>query len=263
MEKLFVSRIVGVLCLCFSCSLSFGQSNYYVFKKQGKPALNTTKLLERGSLFSESDTLFMAAKDYVLLVNELGELFEINKPNKYAFSAVIDYQRKLEADSFTKKYFTYVWKQFTNQLKRKQEAGVVYREERNIQLVSPIDSLRLFSPEVRFKWQNNTDSKEVFFFLRNLNTNHLTKIGLTGNTVLLNLDNLVLKPGETYEWSVATEAFPNLNKLKFNRLKLLTKVDYDKFKQEINTLIKAFTLLGFSEAEIKLAICLDYKFCDY
>lgn len=261
MEKLFILRIVGIVC--FSCSLSFGQSNYYVYKKEGKPVLNTIKNLERGGLFSESDTLFMAAQDYVLLVNESGELFEINKPNKYAYSAIVDYKRKFESNSFSKKYFTYVWKQFTNQLKRKQQAGVVYREERNIELVSPVDSLRLFSPEVRFTWQNRTDSTEVFFFLRNLNTKHLAKIGLKGNTMVLNLDNFILKSDETYEWSLATEPFPNLNELKFNRLDLLSKAKYEKLKTDMNAIVKVFTILGYSESDVKKAICQDYKLCEY
>lgn len=263
MERLLISRVIGVLLLFFTCSLSFGQGSYYVFKKQGKPVLNTTKTLERGGLFSKSDTLFMAAQDYVLLVNEFGELFEISKPNKYAFSAIVDYKSKLESDSFTKKYFTYVWKQFTNQLKRKQQAGVVYREERKVNLMSPMDSVKMYAPEISFTWHNTTSQEDVFFFLRDLETDHLTKVGLTGNSIMLNLDNLLLKSGQAYEWSVSTASYPNLNTLKFNRIQILSKEEFQKMEKEIAAIVKAFTYLGFTEKEIQEAICLDYKFCTF
>lgn len=261
MERIFLSRIVVVLTLCFTCGICFGQQNYYVFKKRGKPALNTDKILERGAALLESDTLYMGEKDYVLLVNKSGALFEITKPNMYAFSAIADYQRRLEDDSFTKKYFVYVWKQFTNQMKKKQEAGVVYREERKVKLLAPRDSVMIFSPEVRFSWQNTTDESELFFFFRDLKTKHLTKIGITGSTLVLNLDNFLLKSGQGYEWSVSTSSFPNLNELKFNRLDILSKEEHEKLEREVAAIITAFKYLGFSEAEIQEAICLDYRFC--
>lgn len=261
MERIFLSRLIWLWLFGFTCTATFAQQGYYVFKKLGRPALNTSTILERGSQFLESDTLYLGQKEYVLLVNELGELFEITKPNKYAFSAIIDYRRRLEADSFTKKYFAYVWKQFTNRIKKKQESGVVYREERNVKLIAPRDSVKMFSPELEFVWQNNSDTEALYFFLRDLKTRHLTKIGLTGERINLSLDNQLLKSGQAYQWSASTEAFPNLNELKFHRLTLLTKGEFEQFEKEMNALIKAFTLLGFSEAEIQEAICQDYKFC--
>lgn len=261
MERIFLSRISGLLILLFTCSLSFGQNNYYVFKKDGKPSAAGAKILERGSPFLESDTLYLQEKDYVLFVNEIGELFEIDKPNIYAFSAIADYKKILETDSFTEKYFAYVWKQFTNKLKKKQEAGVVYREERKVELLAPMDSVKFYNPEVRFEWKNTTDVDQLYFFFKDLETGHLTKIGVTGTTLILNIDQYLLKPGQAYDWSVSALKFPNLNELKFNRLNILSKTDYEQLEKEMAALIKAFTYLGFSEAEIQEAICLDYKFC--
>ena len=192
MENIFFSRIIVFTVLCFICQTLCGQEPYYVFKKMGEPAINTNKVLQRGSVFSKTDTLYMGEEDYVLLINKNGTLFEINKPNKYAYSSVFDHRRRLEDDSFTKKYFVYVWKEYTNQLKREREAGVVYREERNVKLESPVDSVKLFSSKVSFFWKNNTDKKKVHFFLRGMETGHLTKLGLTGNNITLYRDNLLL-----------------------------------------------------------------------
>ena len=79
--------------------------------------------------------------------------------------------------------------------------------------------------------------------------------------MVLHLDNFLLRPDQNYEWSVSTNAFPNLTELKFNLLEILTKQEYENLKEEVAALIKAFKLLGFSEAEIQEAICIDYKFC--
>lgn len=261
MERIFLPRLMLLFLFWFVGTATFAQQGYFVFKKTGSPALNTSTLLERGSQLLESDTLYLGQKDYVLLVNELGELFEITKPNTYAFSAIADYRRRLEADSFTEKYFTYVWKQFINRIKKKQESGVVYREERNIKLIAPRDSVKMFAPELKFVWQNNSDTEALFFFLKDVKTGHLTKIGLTGEQIILGLDNQLLKTGQTYQWSASTESFPNLNELKFHRLTLLSKGEFEALEKEVDALIRAFTLLGFSEAEIQEAICQDYKFC--
>lgn len=261
MESIFISRVTVALVLTFVSNLLVGQNSYYVFQKEGNPFFNGNKTAERGSPFASSDTLHIAEKDYILLVDKAGELYEMTEPNTYLVADVGNYKRQLEKDSFTKKYFTYVWKQFTNQYKKKQEAGVVYREERIIQMVEPIDSVKLYAPEIRFSWNNKTDTDEVFFMLKDLETNHLTKIGTTGNTLLLHLDNQLLKPGKQYEWALAETSFPNLKELKFRQLNVLTKEANEKLKTELGTLIAAFRLLGFSDFQIKQAICMDYKFC--
>lgn len=261
MERILLSKPVVLLLFCLSCQMTVAQDGYYVFKKLGSPAVNTTQVLQKGSQLLESDTLYLGKEDYVLLFNKLGELFEISRPNRYAFSAIVDYRRQLEEDNFTQKYFTYVWKQFTNRIKRKQESGVVYREERDIKLITPVDSVRMFAPELRFTWQNHSDAEELFFFLRDLKTDHITKIGLTGEQLILHLDQVLLKSGQSYEWSASPESFPNLNELKFHRLTLLTPKEFEQLEKEMNALIRAFTLLGFDEAEIQEAICQDYKFC--
>lgn len=263
MERIFISRLIGLLSILFSCSVCFAQQSYFVFKKVGKPSILHNKVLEKGSLITASDTLHLEQNDYVLFVNEHGDLFEITQANTYTFAAIADFKRRIESDSFTKKYFAYVWKQFTNSVKSKQRSGVVYREERKVKLVSPGDSVKLYAPVVQFKWQNNTEETDLYFFLKDMQTGHLTKMGLTGSRLELSLDNFLLKSGQTYKWSVTSNAFPNLNELKFNALNIVTKEEYEKLKLEMTVLIRAFTLLGFSETEIQEAICLDYKFCTF
>ncbi|MBO0323533.1 hypothetical protein J0X14_14585 [Muricauda sp. CAU 1633] len=261
MERVLLSRVIIAIGLFISTGPSFGQHGYFVFNKRGVPKINADQLLNRGSLLSEIDTLHLSLNDYVLLFNKTGELFEMDMPNSYLFSAIKDHKKKFESNTMTKKYFAYVWKKFTNQIKSKQDPGVVYREDRFIKLEFPVDSAKVFSPELRFTWNNKTDQEEVFFLLKDLETGHLTKIGTKGNYILLHLDNSLLKVGQSYEWTVATSSFPNLNELKFNQLNVLNKEDFEKLQKEIEAIVKAFRLLGFSEDEIREAICQDFKYC--
>ena len=61
-------------------------------------------------------------------------------------------------------------KKFTNQQEIRQRPGVVYREERNIKLLTPIDSIRWNVPDIVFSWKNTTDSTKVYFHLEDLTT---------------------------------------------------------------------------------------------
>jgi hypothetical protein len=155
-----------------------------------------------------------------------------------------------------------VWKQFSNQKEIRQRPGVVYREERTIKLSEPMDSIRFNVPAIEFSWRNNTDISKVYFHLQDLDNNHISKIGTTTNSITLYRDNVLLQSGRSYKWTVTTQAFPDFGKLEFNSFELLTKEAYERLKIKMKTLKKALLVLGFSEEDIKTAICLDYKFCE-
>ncbi|TDT46495.1 hypothetical protein CLV90_0546 [Maribacter spongiicola] len=263
MGRIFLSQLVTCILLFFlGFNICMAQNSYYVFKKSGKPFLNIDAPVLRGSVIGTSDVLLLHKKDTVFLINEVGELFELKQANSYAYNSLKNYKKQEEADSFTKKYFSYVWKQFTNQQKTRQRPGVVYREDRNIKLLSPKDSIKKYVPEIFFKWKNNTDSTKVYFHLQEVETNHIFKIGLTGNEIKLYRDNFILKNGRDYKWAVTKEPYPNFSEVKFNNFELLNKDSYLALKKEMETLTLALQLLGFSDEDIKTAICLDYKFCE-
>jgi len=263
MGRLFFSRLVGCIILfVLGFNYGFAQKNYFVFKKMGRPVFNINDPVLRGSVFDDSDVLKLHNKDTVYLVDELGELFELKEPKEYEYSSIVEYRKKENIDSFTRKYFSYVWKQFTNQQKTRQRPGVVYREDRSIKLLSPIDSVKYYLPDIKFMWKNNTDSTKVFFHLEDQLTKHIFKIGLAGNEIHLYRDHFILENGHKYKWAVTKEPYPNFKEVKFNSFELLDKAVYLVLKEEMETLTIALKLLGFSDEDIKTAICLDYKFCE-
>ncbi|WP_405399907.1 hypothetical protein [Maribacter sp. Asnod2-G09] len=263
MGRLFLSRL-GFICfmlLLFS-NMAIAQNSFYIFKKSGQPFFNVDLPVQRGAVFRKSDTLTLRKLDTVFLINRLGELFELKEPRGYSYNSLQNFRKKSENESFTSKYFSYVWRQFTNKQESRQQPGVVYREDRNIKLTEPMDSIKWYVPEINFSWENRTDSLTTYFHLQDLDTNHITKLGTTSNSLILYKDNLILKPGKSYRWAVTTSPFPDFNEIKFNNFELLTKESHSELKKEMEALILALKILGFSEDDIKKAICLDYKFCE-
>ncbi|MDO1513064.1 hypothetical protein Q2T41_10390 [Maribacter confluentis] len=261
MGGLFLSRLkyLGVILLLSNWALA--QNSYYVYKKSGRPYFTQSMPVKRGLVFKDLDTLTLQKLDTVYLINQLGELYELNKANIYTHNTLQHYKKHEKESSFTIKYFSYVWRQFMNQQENRQRPGVVYREERNIQLISPMDSIKWSVPKIEFTWKNRTDSLTTYFHLQEIETAHITKIGVNANSLMLFRDNLILNPGKSYKWAVTTTAFPDYKNVRFHNFELLTKADYRALEEEMKALTIALQLLGFSEKDIKEAICVDYKFC--
>lgn len=253
--------VILALMLWVMCSVAFAQNRYCVFKKSGNPLVNGISPLEKGSELGVKDTLRLNNNDYVLLVNEFGSLFEIKTPNTYPNLLVKNFEIRNTEQSFTKKYFAYVWKEFTNQNKIKKEAGVVYREDLGTILLSPKDSVKTHAPQILFSWQNRQKAESNYFFLKEVKTNQITKIGLTGTSILLYLDNMLLKPEHKYQWSVTSNPFPDLTKLQYNLLDIVSKKEYEDLKKDMDVLIKYLQLLGFTQDGIQEALCIGYKYC--
>lgn len=262
MGRLFLSRL-GFICfvsLLFT-NIIVAQNSFYIFKKSGKPFFNMDLPVQRGAVFKNSDTLTLRKLDTVFLINRSGELFELKEPRAYTYNSLKNFRKQSDKESFTSKYFSYVWKQFTNQHQTRQQPGVVYREERNIKLSKPMDSIKLYVPQIEFTWKNNTDSTITYFHLQDLETKHIIKIGSVSNSILLYRDNVILNSGKSYRWTVTNTPFPDYNLTSFNSFELLSNDSFLKLKEDMEALTVALKILGFSENDIKTAICLDYKFC--
>lgn len=263
MGRLFLSRL-SLFCIIsmLISNCAFAQNTFYIFKKSGQPYFKIDLPVQRGSVFNNSDTLTLSKIDTVLLINNLGELFELNEPRTYVYNTLHKYRKRSNNNSLTSKYFSFVWKQFTNRQKSRQRPGVVYREERDIKLNQPMDSIKWYVPEILFSWQNRTETITTYFHLQNIETKHITKIGTSSDSLILFRDNTILESGNKYQWAVTTEPFPDFNTIRFNNFELLTQEAYLKLKSKMKALKQALGLLGFSEEDIKEVICLDYKFCD-
>lgn len=263
MARILLSRLKQVCFITLSTvTLLEAQEPYFVFQKSGTPIINTEAPLRRGEMIGGLDTLMIKQFDTVFLINQVGEVFELNSPASYTYNIIKDFRKVSDRKSLSVAYFTFVWKQFSNQKEIRQRPGVVYREDRGIVLTKPMDSIQFYVPEIEFTWNNKTDTKKVYFHLQQENSEHILKIGTTSNSIVLYRDQVVLRAGTRYKWAVTEEAFPDFRLVNFNSFKLLTKSEYVAFKEKMKALTTGLELLGFSEKDIKRAICLDYKFCE-
>ena len=262
MEKLYPIKYLSLIALLL-CSVFIGsaQSNLMVFKVNGSPILkvkDSLRSLSKGSEISSNAIVSLRANDDLLLINEKGNCYKIDEPREYEFSEILKHPFAEDNSSFTKKYFTYVWNQFVKNTKRKSKSGVVFRGDK-INLLQPRDSIRFNTPEVKFVW--SSDSEESIFHLKNMETGHISKIGVTGNSLTLFIDNEILEKGKSYKWAISDDKFPNYEQVEFYSFTILTRDEFRLLKPDIDMFKKELSALGFTSNEIKSMLCIDYKIC--
>lgn len=262
MEKLYSIKYISLITLVLCClSVGKAQENLMVFKVKGSPILkvnDSLKSLSKGSQIPSNAIVSLKANDDLLLINEKGKCYKINEAREYKFSEVLKNPVAEDNSSFTNKYFTYVWDQFAQNKKSKVKTGVVYRND-NIVLLQPSDSVKIYNPEIKFVW--NIDVEDSFFLLRDVETDHISKFGVSGNYLTLFVDNEFLEKGKEYQWAITDTKFPNLEEVEFYNFSLLTGDEFKVHKPDIDLFKKELSALGLTNDEIKVLFCTDYKIC--
>lgn len=264
MEKLLSIKKVCLFIIVFSVLSINAQNNFFVYKIEGSPILkvnDTIKSINKGTKITKKSSIKLNVNDELHLINELGELFKITEIKNYLFSDIQDLTPVKDESSFTKKYFTYVWKQFTNNTGKNIKTGVVYRTDNITLMLQPADSIKIYFPEVKFSWNKEKDGKPLYFMLKDKFSNQLTKIGTNDTSITLFIDNLLLKRGNSYEWTVTETKYPNFEKITFYSFELLDSKKFKALQEELSELTKDLKKLGYNDTEIKTMLCEDYKVC--
>jgi len=262
MEKLYSVKKIGlILGLLFCFSGLYSQNNLVVFKVEGSPLMkvnDSLKTLRKGSLVRPDAVVRLKDDDRLLLINNEGTCYEINTKKEYMYTDITNSPVAEDNSSFTKKYFTYIWNEFIQSKEAKTQTGVVFRNDKII-LLQPSDNVRIHIPEITFVW--NIDSETSFFLLRDVENDHITKFGVSGNYLTLFVDNEVLQQGKTYQWAVSDKKFPNLVEVDYYNFSLLSAESFNELKPDIEQFKKELSALGFSSKEVKAMLCNDYKIC--
>lgn len=259
MEKLFTFLIFIVLSGV--STNGFAQNSYCVFDVTGKPISAKGMILKKGDLITAEDAFTVKTGQKVLLTDNEGQLFEIPENNNCDFLKVPSFKKNMETGSFSKKYLAYVWKKFSKQESGNANIGAVYRNDKNYKQLAPLDSVKLYVPEIDFAWVTEKPDDKSYFFLQEEGQDHITKIGVDGNNLHLFVDYQLLKPGKTYFWGASREKFPDTDAMKLASFTLLDKKEFDTMASQINELRTDMSQLGFTEVEIKEMLCKDYKLC--
>jgi hypothetical protein len=261
MNKVFICFLL-VLALP---TLLNSQNSLVILKYEGEPYTmenNISKNITNGTSIGEKTKLVLNKLDKAYIINNKGEVFKLQEAGTYKFKDLLKLSPQKSSDSYSKKLMTYLWKEFTNSLSTdSRKSGVVYRGD-FIQLLSPKDSISLYSNEISFEWEAKEGKiKPYYFVVREVGSEYRTMIGTYDTKVVLFVDNINLNYGGNYEWSVVESKYENLNSIQFSRFKILTEEEYKIKDKEIKTLSSFLTSLSYNKKEIENIICDYYKFC--
>lgn len=258
MEKLFLSLAVWVCAI----SLSMGQQ-YAVFNLKGAPNQEVNGVqqpVKKGAILTEGN-LVLAQADTLMLLDTSGQLFQLDQAKTYAYADVKDYAKQSNKEGLSKKYFSYVWRQMQRKDKTKNHTGNVYRDGVMDLLLVPADSTSIYQNSIHFEWEENPSKEYTYFFLKNTETEALSKLKIKGNSITLYPDNTFLVKGNSYSWGIAYEKFPDFNRIKFNDFDYLTEDQYQESIKEYYSVIEALKAEGFNEAEIHETLCNYFNMC--
>lgn len=260
MEKfLFLRLALFFILLPFSVNAQ----EYAVFRTSGSPIyIEGTKSvpIAKGSLL-KAGKVTLASKDALVMVNNKGEVFEINDPGSYAVPNFGKFRKENSEENFTNKYFSYVWKQMSQKETTQTHTGNVYRDALVDVLKTPVDSTSIFKNEVRFSWETQKNNQQYYFFLENREAKTISKMKISGNSLTLYAGSNLLEKGNTYYWGVATTEYPDFTRIKMNQLNYLSNDQFQMRKKEIEALTQDLRKMGLSENEIDEQLCQYFKFC--
>jgi hypothetical protein len=264
MEKLLSIKKITFFLIIFSILFTNAQNNFFVYKVNGSPELkvnDTLRAINKGTMIEKMSSLKLSENDELHLIDEIGDLFKVSEVGNYLFNDLQKLSPIKDKSSFTKKYFAYVWKQFTNNTGKNIKTGVVYRIDNITLMLQPADSIKIYFPEVKFSWNKEKDDKPLYFILKDKSSNQVTKIGTNNTSITLFIDNLLLKRGNFYEWTVTETKYPNFEEITFYSFELLDSKMFKALQEELSELTKDLKKLGFNDTEIKTMLCEDYKVC--
>lgn len=269
MENLFKVKKAYVLLVFLFLTFQFcfaKKNKLFVYKYEGSPKIEVNDsiiIVKKGTLLDENTKLIMQREDVIYMVNDKGDVFELFQTGTFTHKELLAIKPMTTNSSFAKTYFSFVWKEFTNtDVLRRDKSGVVYRGDDIILMRNPADDIRIYNNEIRFEWDRIPNKeKDYYFVIRNKETKTITTIGTPANTLSIMIDGTILQQGQSYEWSITETRFPNMSKIPFYSFQILSNEEFKDVKNNISLISTDLKNMGFTNSEIQIAICEDFKLC--
>ncbi len=268
MENLFkIKRHLLVFTVfIFVTQYAISQQDFFIYKVKGEPYIevnDSIKTVTKGSILSSNTFLNMNSDDVVHFIDDKGGMYELLNTGTYSYSDLQKIPAIKDNTSFTRKVYSYVWKEFTNNMPtRSNKSGVVYRGDDEILMSYPADSVSVFGGEIRFGWQPKKNKENGYYFmLRDVETGSIITMGTPATSLSLMVDDNLLKTGKQYEWTITETRFPNLKETLFYQFRLLTEDEFKAKQGDIKRINSFLKQLGYNKAEIRETRCQDFKIC--
>ena len=258
MGQLSVRLVFFLLCT----QLGFSQDTLCVYKAKGMSLLEIgTKqsTLKKGALIGDKDVVKVLPNAEITALDNFGNSYLINVEGTYGLKHLLNFKVKQNTSNFTASYFKHVWQEIKSKENKKALIAGVFRGE--TLMAFPKDKTKLASSKITLKWDLEQDINLYYVFIKNVITEEILKIETNGSHLALYDDNPIFFYNDTFEWTVTTDAFPNLNNIPFVSFKLIDRNIYEELKKEFTDFIQDLETLGHSEKEIESILCKSYGLC--
>lgn len=251
----------------FACTFNlFSQDQFYINKFEGIPYIeinDSIKPITRGMAIKKNAVLTLNENDTVHFINKDGNEYIIEDKGDYAYSKLIKIPALKIDKPYIKTFLTFTWKQFTNNVTdNRSRSGVVYRGDEELLMQYPIDSARIISSQIQFKWSKIKDKeKDYYLILKDIKNNKTTIIGTLATSITLMVDDSFLKTGHQYKWAITESKYENPKKSDFYTFSLVTESEFKNLHKEANLIAAYLKKQGLSKREIQTVLCEAYKIC--
>jgi hypothetical protein len=251
------------LILFFCCiQFVFSQDTLYIYKAKGMSLLEIGEkqsTLKKGALIRNKDVVKVLPNAEFTAIDNFGNTYLINIEGTYGLKHLQNFKVKQNTSNFTASYFKHIWQELRNKSNKKALIAGVFRGE--TLMTFPTDESKIASSKITFEWDLEEGEKLYYIFVKNVITKEILKIETNGSHLALYDDNPIFFDNDTFEWTVTTDAFPNVDNIPFFSFKLIDRNIYEELKKEFADFIQDLETLGHSEKEIELILCKSYGLC--
>jgi hypothetical protein len=258
MGKSFI-RLIFILGYC---NIIFAQDSLCVFKTKGvvlMEFLHQKKPISKGDFIPQKSKLSVLSNSEITVLDANGNVYFIDKAGKYTFKNLITFKGKAQNSSMTTNYFKYIWNELVVKNSNTAIIAGVYRGE--ILMKFPKDSSQIYNSKITFTWDLIDNENLYYVFLKNAMTHKIIKIETNGSQLSLFDKNPIFEGGDSFEWAVSSDEFPNLKNIHFYNFKIINRQTYEKNKLAFTDFIKDLKQIGTQEAEIDAIICERFYLC--
>ncbi|MCC4214682.1 hypothetical protein [Leeuwenhoekiella parthenopeia] len=255
MEKLFI----GLICLL--ASYAHAQDSLYVYQTegivlQGKP--NAKTRVQKGSLLTSRVKVELQPQASLTAISKEGLLYTTADPGLYTHAMLLKRRTQRYPKNLSANYFKYIWSELLGNSSKATQIGGVFRGESL--MLFPADRSHIAGSRLEFRWLQDAPEASGYLFIREAEGEAVLKLESNGSSLAF-YEHPFFEEGKTYEWAVTTEAFPNLNNLRFFSFKHITKAEYAVLREAQVSQLNKTLLAGLSKQELETLLCEEYGLC--
>lgn len=229
------------------CNVTLGQQSFVVYQLKGTVNVRMNaqwRPVQIGQVVKSNDILFVDKGGSVVLICESYHAFTIKEPGNHRLSQYVRLCLR-EKYSITKKYFQYIWDEFThahgtpekNRRKYMQNVTAVVRGCPGVTIDPLLDTINNSAGDMKIKWELNTPGGAVSFVLfdSNLYGNELYSTASSQNYVSLDtLRNYIGAHKEVY-WNIKINGTEACDR---KLIKFWSSSEYKTFKNRLTQSLK-------------------------